>query len=224
MAERGIDISGEFPKPWTDEIVRAADVVITMGCGDACPIFPGKRYEEWDLDDPAGLDVDGRAPDPRRDRTPGPRPAGRAQRRPAGAGRSPREPTPWPGGWSPSSSAPACWSPSSSAPASPPSGSPPTTSGCSCWRTRPPPFLGLTVLILMFGPVSGAHFNPVVSAADWLLGRRAGTGLTGREVLAYSAAQVIGAIAGAVLANVMFEVPLTRARHHRPHRDEPVAG
>ena len=58
MAELGIDISGEFPKPWTDEIVRAADVVITMGCGDACPIFPGKRYEDWDLDDPAGQDVD----------------------------------------------------------------------------------------------------------------------------------------------------------------------
>jgi arsenate reductase (thioredoxin) len=57
MKERGIDISHEFPKPWTDEIVRAADVVITMGCGDACPIFPGKRYEEWDLTDPAGLDV-----------------------------------------------------------------------------------------------------------------------------------------------------------------------
>jgi protein-tyrosine-phosphatase len=54
MHERGIDISGEFPKPWTDEIVRAADVVITMGCGDACPIFPGKRYEDWQLDDPAG--------------------------------------------------------------------------------------------------------------------------------------------------------------------------
>jgi protein-tyrosine-phosphatase len=57
MRERGIDISGEYPKPWTDEIVRAADVVITMGCGDACPIFPGKRYEEWTLDDPAGLDL-----------------------------------------------------------------------------------------------------------------------------------------------------------------------
>lgn len=55
MAERGIDISSEFPKPWTDEVVRAADVVITMGCGDACPIFPGTRYEEWTLDDPAGL-------------------------------------------------------------------------------------------------------------------------------------------------------------------------
>ncbi len=57
MNERGIDISSEFPKPWTDEIVRAADVVITMGCGDACPVFPGKRYEEWVLEDPAGKDV-----------------------------------------------------------------------------------------------------------------------------------------------------------------------
>ena len=58
MAEIGIDISQEFPKPWTDEIVRAADVVITMGCGDACPIFPGKRYEDWEIADPAGLGVD----------------------------------------------------------------------------------------------------------------------------------------------------------------------
>lgn len=58
MTERGIDITQEFPKPWTDEIVQAADVVITMGCGDACPIFPGKRYEEWTLDDPAGQGID----------------------------------------------------------------------------------------------------------------------------------------------------------------------
>ena len=58
MAEVGIDIMGEYPKPWTDEIVRAADVVVTMGCGDACPIFPGKRYEDWVLDDPAGLDLE----------------------------------------------------------------------------------------------------------------------------------------------------------------------
>ena len=57
MAELGIDIAGEYPKPWTDEVVRAADVVITMGCGDACPVFPGKRYEDWTLDDPEGLDV-----------------------------------------------------------------------------------------------------------------------------------------------------------------------
>ena len=54
MAEREIDISKEFPKPWTDEIVQAADVVITMGCGDACPVFPGKRYLDWQLDNPAG--------------------------------------------------------------------------------------------------------------------------------------------------------------------------
>ena len=58
MAEVGINIDQEFPKPWTDEIVRAADVVVTMGCGDACPLFPGKRYEDWELDDPAGQDVE----------------------------------------------------------------------------------------------------------------------------------------------------------------------
>jgi arsenate reductase len=62
MAEVGIDIRAEFPKPWTDEIIRAADVVITMGCGDACPVYPGKRYEDWVLDDPEGLDVDGVRP------------------------------------------------------------------------------------------------------------------------------------------------------------------
>jgi len=57
MSERGIDISHEYPKPWTEEVVQAADAVITMGCGDACPIFPGRRYEEWLLDDPHGQDV-----------------------------------------------------------------------------------------------------------------------------------------------------------------------
>ncbi len=57
MAELGVDMSEEFPKPLTDEVVRAADVVITMGCGDACPIYPGKRYEDWQLDDPAGQDL-----------------------------------------------------------------------------------------------------------------------------------------------------------------------
>jgi arsenate reductase len=54
MAEVGIDLEREFPKPLTDEAVRAADAVITMGCGDACPIYPGKRYEDWELEDPAG--------------------------------------------------------------------------------------------------------------------------------------------------------------------------
>lgn len=57
MAERGIDISTEYPKYWTDEVVRAPDVVVSMGCGDACPVFPGERYEEWTVDDPADLPV-----------------------------------------------------------------------------------------------------------------------------------------------------------------------
>jgi arsenate reductase (thioredoxin) len=58
MEELGIDLSAEFPKPLTDDVVRASDVVITMGCGDACPIYPGKRYLDWQLDDPAGQGVD----------------------------------------------------------------------------------------------------------------------------------------------------------------------
>jgi arsenate reductase (thioredoxin) len=58
MAEVGVDLSQELPKPLTDESVRAADAVITMGCGDACPIYPGKRYEDWELEDPAGKDLD----------------------------------------------------------------------------------------------------------------------------------------------------------------------
>jgi arsenate reductase (thioredoxin) len=58
MRELGVDMSEEFPKPLTDEVVRAADAVITMGCGDACPIYPGKRYEDWVLDDPAGQDLE----------------------------------------------------------------------------------------------------------------------------------------------------------------------
>jgi glycerol uptake facilitator-like aquaporin len=67
---------------------------------------------------------------------------------------------------------------------------------------------GLTVLILMFGPISGAHFNPAVSAVDWLLGRRDNAGITGGHVAAYTGAQVLGAIAGAELANLMYRVPL----------------
>jgi arsenate reductase len=58
MREVGIDIGREFPKPLSDESVRGADVVITMGCGDACPIYPGKRYEDWDLEDPADKDLE----------------------------------------------------------------------------------------------------------------------------------------------------------------------
>jgi arsenate reductase (thioredoxin) len=58
LEELGVDMTDEFPKPLTDDGVRAADVVITMGCGDACPIYPGKRYEDWELDDPAGQDLE----------------------------------------------------------------------------------------------------------------------------------------------------------------------
>lgn len=58
MSEIGVDLSAEFPKPLTDEFVKGADVVITMGCGDACPIYPGKRYEDWELEDPAGMDLE----------------------------------------------------------------------------------------------------------------------------------------------------------------------
>jgi glycerol uptake facilitator-like aquaporin len=74
---------------------------------------------------------------------------------------------------------------------------------------------GLTVLILMLGPVSGAHLNPVVSAVDWLLGRRAGTGISGRDASAYCVAQTAGAVGGAVLANVMFDLPTALATKDR---------
>ena len=58
MKEIGVDVSAELPKPLTGNMVKAADVVITMGCGDACPIYPGKRYEDWELEDPAGKDLE----------------------------------------------------------------------------------------------------------------------------------------------------------------------
>jgi protein-tyrosine-phosphatase len=58
MGELGLDLSQDFPKPLTDEVVRAADVVITMGCGDACPLYPGKKYEDWELEDPAGKPIE----------------------------------------------------------------------------------------------------------------------------------------------------------------------
>ncbi|MGD0928070.1 MAG: arsenate reductase ArsC [Streptosporangiaceae bacterium] len=62
MAEIGLDLAGAFPKPLTGDHVKAADVVITMGCGDACPFYPGKRYLDWDLPDPAGLGLEGVRP------------------------------------------------------------------------------------------------------------------------------------------------------------------
>lgn len=59
LTEIGLDVADEFPKPLTDDVVRAADAVVTMGCGDACPLYPGKRYLDWQLDDPSDLDLDG---------------------------------------------------------------------------------------------------------------------------------------------------------------------
>jgi arsenate reductase len=58
LAERGIELTEAFPKPLTDDVVRAADVIITMGCGDACPVLPGKRYEDWEVADPAGQTIE----------------------------------------------------------------------------------------------------------------------------------------------------------------------
>ena len=58
MREIGVDLSDAFPKPLTDDAVRGADVVVTMGCGDACPVYPGRRYEDWELEDPAGQDLE----------------------------------------------------------------------------------------------------------------------------------------------------------------------
>jgi protein-tyrosine-phosphatase len=58
MAELGVDLGEEFPKPLTRDAVAASDVVITMGCGDACPVFPGKRYEDWELEDPSGKEIE----------------------------------------------------------------------------------------------------------------------------------------------------------------------
>ena len=77
MAEVGIDISKEVPKPLTDEAARAADVVVTMGCGDACTFYPGKRYLDWAAGRPRGQDTRRGPPHPRRDRPAGARPAGR---------------------------------------------------------------------------------------------------------------------------------------------------
>ncbi len=164
-----------------------------MGCGDACPVFPGKRYEDWVLDDPAGLDVGRHPSDPRRDRAPGPPVARRARRT-----RCER----------PVSTTP-LWRRSlaegigtgllvtvvigSGIAASRLS---PNDVGLQLLENAFATALGLAVLILMIGPVSGAHFNPVVSAVDWWLGRRTGSGLSSRDLTAYVPAQTVGGGAG----------------------------
>ncbi len=217
MAERGIDIAGEFPKPWTDEVVRAADVVITMGCGDACPVFPGHRYLDWPVADPAGLDL----ADVARSAT-----TSNAASAPSSTGRtSPPMPDPTP---PPPAPAVAPWGRrllaeflgtgllvavviGSGIAAQRLS---PADTGLQLLQNSLTTVFGLGVLILLFGPVSGAHFNPVVSAVDWAVGRRAGTGLPARELAGYALAQTLGGIAGAALANLMFGLPAVQISTH----------
>ena len=87
----------------------------------------------------------------------------------------------------------------------------PTDTGLQLLQNSLTTVFGLGVLILLFGPVSGAHFNPVVSAVDWAVGRRSQTGLTGSDVLTYTLAQILGGIGGALLANVMFGLAWCRS-------------
>ena len=91
----------------------------------------------------------------------------------------------------------------------------PTDVGLQLLQNSTATVFGLAVLTLLLGPVSGAHFNPVVSAADWLIGRRAGTGLPGRDVGPYTLAQTAGAVVGSILANLMFAVPTTLSTKDR---------
>lgn len=90
--------------------------------------------------------------------------------------------------------------------------SPPNDVGLQLLENSTATVFGLAVLILLFGPISGAHFNPVVTASDWLLGRRAGTGITTRDALAYAGVQIAGAISGSWLANLMFDRRVSRSR------------
>jgi glycerol uptake facilitator-like aquaporin len=90
----------------------------------------------------------------------------------------------------------------------------PTDTGLQLLQNSMTTVFGLGVLILLFGPVSGAHFNPVVSAVDWAIGRRTNTGLTGTDLAAYTLAQILGGIGGALLANTMFGLDAVQISHH----------
>ena len=203
----------EVPKLLETDAVRAADAVVTMGCGDACPIFPGKRYEDWELEDPAGRTS---------------RPCGRsATRSGAGRARSSRELERRP--WSGLTSARRRWprasprSPSSS-PAAARSSPTPSTAGRS-GAVGIALVFGLIIMVMVYatGHLSGAHINPAVTVA-FALTRH----FPAREAAAYVAAQVIGALAGALLllavwpdqpADLGATVPTRRRRQRARLRD-----
>jgi protein-tyrosine-phosphatase/glycerol uptake facilitator-like aquaporin len=200
MNELGIDLSKEFPKPLTTEALRASDVVITMGCGDACPISPGKRYLDWELEDPAGKevhtvrrirdDIDARV------RTLLASGGQHAVQRSLmhisvlarqalaeflgsaglvavviGSGIAAQRLSP-------------------------------NDTGLQLLENALVTGAGLVALILAFGPVSGGHFNPVVTLTDRVFG-----GLSNRQVAAHLPAQLAGGALGAITANVMFALP-----------------
>ena len=186
----------------TDEFVKAADVVITMGCGDACPIYPGKRYEDWELDDPADADLDG----VRRIRDEIARRVGRladelAPSRVANGPRLSRRTMRPPLArrllaeylGSAFLAAVVIGSGIAAQQLSP------DDTGLALLENAAATAAGLFAIILMFGPVSGGHFNPVVSLVDAHFG-----GLSWRDALAYIPAQVAGCITGAIAANAMF--------------------
>ena len=183
MAEVGIDISQEFPKPLSDEFVRAADAVITMGCGDACPIYPGKRYEDWELEDPAGKDLDDGPADPRRDRAAGqspPRTRSRHQlTRPELGRRAFAE-----GLATFALVFAGCGAIVADA-----------EYGGALGAVGVALVFGLIIMVMVYatGHLSGAHINPAVTIA-FALTRH----FPAREVGAYVAAQVSGAILGAL--------------------------
>ena len=203
MGEIGVDMSEEFPKPLTDEVVRAADVVITMGCGDACPIYPGKRYEDWELDDPAGQDletvrrirdeIDARVREL----------IAELLRRLSSAPARPRVLAAEASARSRSSSPAAARSWSTRRPAS---------SATSASRSR----FGLVIMAMIYavGHISGAHFNPAVTFA-FALSRH----FPWPRAFAYWGAQLAGRARrrGALCAARSGTSP-TSARRSRPAR------
>ncbi len=193
MAEVGIDIAGERPRPWTEDDARAADVIVSMGCGDACPVLPGKRYEDWPLTDPAGqpVEVVRQVRDEIRARVE------TFDRRAAG-GRLVTQVDRLAAEFVGTAFLLAA------------------VVGSGIMAERLTDDVGLQLLqnafatagvlvalILALGPASGAHFNPAVTLADRIL-----RGIDTRTAVGYVVAQVTGGIVGVVTANAMFGLSL----------------